>query len=57
MTSGNAKPDTIAFVEPLGIDGARMFTPQAPRDNRDSFVEAFRAVELADLGYKLGVLR
>jgi dTDP-4-dehydrorhamnose 3,5-epimerase len=52
----SGKPDTIAFVEPLGIDGAWTFTPQVHRDDRGSFAEAFRGAEFADdLGYELSV--
>jgi dTDP-4-dehydrorhamnose 3,5-epimerase len=55
-TAVNGKPDTIAFVEPLGIDGAWVFTPQLHRDDRGSFAEAFRGAEFAaDLGYQLSV--
>jgi dTDP-4-dehydrorhamnose 3,5-epimerase len=52
----NSKPDIIAFVEPLGIDGAWIFTPQVHEDDRGSFAEAFRGAEFAaDLGYQLSV--
>jgi dTDP-4-dehydrorhamnose 3,5-epimerase len=48
--------DTIALVEPLGIDGAWTFTPQVHQDDRGSFAEAFRGAEFAaDLGYPLSV--
>jgi dTDP-4-dehydrorhamnose 3,5-epimerase len=41
-------------VDSLGIDGAWVFTPQVHRDERGSFLEAFRGAEFAaDLGYRL----
>jgi dTDP-4-dehydrorhamnose 3,5-epimerase len=41
-------------VDSLGIDGAWVFTPQVHRDERGSFLEAFRGAEFAaDLGYSL----
>ena len=40
-------------MEPAGIDGALIFTPQVHRDSRGSFLEWFRAGELsATLGYQ-----
>jgi len=43
-------------VDSLGIDGAWVFTPRVHRDERGSFLEAFRGAEFAaDLGYCLGV--
>jgi dTDP-4-dehydrorhamnose 3,5-epimerase len=43
-------------VEPLSVEGAWIFTPQAHRDERGSFLEAFRGAEFAaDLGYQLEV--
>jgi dTDP-4-dehydrorhamnose 3,5-epimerase len=43
-------------VNPLGIDGAWVFTPQVHSDDRGSFAEAFRGAEFAaDLGYRLDV--
>jgi dTDP-4-dehydrorhamnose 3,5-epimerase len=44
------------FVQPLGIDGAWVYTPQVHEDDRGSFTEAFRGAEFAaDLGYRLEV--
>ena len=43
-------------VDSLGIDGSWLFTPQVHRDERGSFLEAFRGTEFAaDLGYSLEV--
>jgi len=43
-------------VQPLGIDGAWVYTPQVHSDDRGSFAEAFRGAEFAaDLGYRLDV--
>jgi dTDP-4-dehydrorhamnose 3,5-epimerase len=43
-------------VNPLGIDGAWVYTPQVHHDDRGSFAEAFRGAEFAaDLGYRLDV--
>jgi dTDP-4-dehydrorhamnose 3,5-epimerase len=43
-------------VNPLGIDGAWVYTPQVHQDDRGSFAEAFRGAEFAaDLGYRLDV--
>jgi dTDP-4-dehydrorhamnose 3,5-epimerase len=43
-------------VDSLSIDGAWVFTPQVHRDERGSFLEAFRGTEFAaDLGYQLEV--
>jgi dTDP-4-dehydrorhamnose 3,5-epimerase len=43
-------------MEPLGIEGAWVFTPQVHHDDRGSFLEAFRGDEfLADLGYRFEV--
>jgi dTDP-4-dehydrorhamnose 3,5-epimerase len=43
-------------VQPLGIDGAWVYTPQVHGDDRGSFAEAFRGAEFAaDLGYRLDV--
>jgi dTDP-4-dehydrorhamnose 3,5-epimerase len=43
-------------MEPLGIEGAWMFTPQVHRDDRGSFLETFRGDEFAAaLGYRLDV--
>jgi dTDP-4-dehydrorhamnose 3,5-epimerase len=43
-------------VEPLGIEGAWVFTPRLHHDDRGSFAEAFRGAEFAaDLGYRLEV--
>jgi len=43
-------------VNPLGIEGAWVFTPQVHSDDRGSFAEAFRGTEFAaDLGYRLDV--
>ncbi|MBO0820124.1 MAG: dTDP-4-dehydrorhamnose 3,5-epimerase family protein [Nocardiopsaceae bacterium] len=40
-------------MEPLGIEGAWVFTPQIHWDDRGSFLEAYRADELAGcLGYR-----
>lgn len=40
-------------MEPLGIDGAWLFTPRIHRDNRGSLHEWFRGDELThDLGYR-----
>jgi dTDP-4-dehydrorhamnose 3,5-epimerase len=43
-------------VNPLGIEGAWVFTPQVHSDDRGSFAETFRGAEFAaDLGYRLDV--
>jgi dTDP-4-dehydrorhamnose 3,5-epimerase len=43
-------------VNPLGIEGAWVYTPQVHSDDRGSFAEAFRGPEFAaDLGYRLDV--
>ncbi len=43
-------------MQPLGIDGAWVYTPQVHSDDRGSFAEAFRGAEFAaDLGYRLDV--
>jgi len=43
-------------VEALGVEGAWVFTPRVHRDERGSFLEAFRGAEFAaDLGYELDV--
>ena len=43
-------------MEPLGIEGAWVCTPQVYRDDRGSFLEAFRGEEFAaDLGYRFNV--
>ena len=43
-------------MNPLGIDGAWVCTPQVHQDDRGSFAEAFRGAEFAaDLGYRLDV--
>jgi dTDP-4-dehydrorhamnose 3,5-epimerase len=43
-------------VNPLGIEGAWVFSPQVHSDDRGSFAEAFRGAEFAaDLGYRLDV--
>jgi dTDP-4-dehydrorhamnose 3,5-epimerase len=43
-------------VNPLGIEGAWVFTPRVHADDRGSFFEAFRGQEFAaDLGYRLDV--
>jgi dTDP-4-dehydrorhamnose 3,5-epimerase len=43
-------------MEPLGIDGAWIFTPQIYRDSRGEFLECFRGAEVAkDLGHVLNV--
>jgi dTDP-4-dehydrorhamnose 3,5-epimerase len=43
-------------VDSLGIDGSWVFTPRVHRDDRGSFLEAFRGAEFAaDLGYSLEV--
>src|ERR1700748_3456691 len=43
-------------MDPLGIDGAWVYTPQVHNDDRGSFAEAFRGAEFAaDLGYRLDV--
>lgn len=43
-------------MEPLGIEGAWVCTPHVYHDDRGSFLESFRADDLAaDLGYRLGV--
>jgi dTDP-4-dehydrorhamnose 3,5-epimerase len=43
-------------VNPLGIDGAWVYTPQVHHDDRGSFAEAFRGAEFAEaLGYRLDV--
>ena len=44
------------MMEPLGIEGAWVYTPQVYRDDRGSFLEAFRGEEFAaDLGYRFNV--
>jgi dTDP-4-dehydrorhamnose 3,5-epimerase len=43
-------------VDPLGIEGAWVYTPQVHGDDRGSFAEAFRGAEFAaDLGYRLDI--
>ena len=43
-------------MDPLGIEGAWVYTPKVYSDDRGSFAEAFRAAEFAaDLGYRLDV--
>ena len=43
-------------MEPLGIDGAWLFTPRIHHDNRGSFLESFRCTEFAEaLGYTFGL--
>src|SRR5215469_9421945 len=43
-------------MKPLGIEGAWLYTPQVYRDDRGSFLEAFRGEEFAaDLGYRFNV--
>jgi dTDP-4-dehydrorhamnose 3,5-epimerase len=43
-------------MEPIGIDGAWIFTPEIHRDGRGSFLEWFRGDELAGhLGYRPGI--
>jgi len=43
-------------VDPLGIEGAWVYTPQVHSDDRGSFAEAFRGAEFAaDLGYRLDI--
>ncbi len=43
-------------MNPLGIDGAWVYTPQVHQDDRGSFAETFRGAEFAaDLGYRLDV--
>jgi dTDP-4-dehydrorhamnose 3,5-epimerase len=43
-------------MEPLGIDGAWVLTPQIHRDDRGSFLEWFRGDEFADdIGHRLDV--
>ena len=43
-------------MDPLGIEGAWVFTPRVHSDDRGSFAETFRAAEFAaDLGYRLDV--
>jgi dTDP-4-dehydrorhamnose 3,5-epimerase len=43
-------------VNPLGIEGAWVYSPRVHSDDRGSFAEAFRGAEFAaDLGYRLDV--
>ena len=43
-------------MDPLGIDGAWVHTPQVHKDGRGGFAEVFRGAEFAvDLGYRLDV--
>jgi dTDP-4-dehydrorhamnose 3,5-epimerase len=43
-------------VNPLGIEGAWVYTPAVHQDDRGSFAETFRGAEFAaDLGYRLNV--
>jgi dTDP-4-dehydrorhamnose 3,5-epimerase len=43
-------------VDPLGIEGAWVYTPRVHNDDRGSFAEVFRGAEFAaDLGYQLDV--
>jgi dTDP-4-dehydrorhamnose 3,5-epimerase len=43
-------------VQPLGIEGAWVYTPRVHGDDRGSFAEVFRGAEFAaDLGYRLDV--
>ena len=58
-----ATPDTELFsawmgarMEPLGIEGAWVFTPQIYRDERGAFLEFFRGAEVTeDLGHDMNV--
>ena len=46
----------MCAVEPLGIDGAYLFTPAIHRDDRGEFLEWYRADRLSDkLGHRLGL--
>lgn len=43
-------------MDPLGIEGAWVYTPRVHDDDRGSFAEVFRGAEFAaDLGYRLDV--
>ena len=43
-------------MDPLGIEGAWVYTPRVHKDDRGSFAETFRGAEFAaDLGYRLDV--
>jgi dTDP-4-dehydrorhamnose 3,5-epimerase len=43
-------------MEPLGIEGALVFTPQIYRDERGAFLECFRGAEVTeDLGHVMNV--
>jgi dTDP-4-dehydrorhamnose 3,5-epimerase len=43
-------------MEPLGVEGAWVYTPRVRADDRGSFFEAFRGAEFAaGLGYRLGI--
>ena len=43
-------------MDPLGIEGAWVYTPKVHNDDRGSFAEAFRAADFAaSLGYRLDV--
>ena len=43
-------------MEPLGVEGAWVYTPLVHGDDRGSFFEAFRGAEFAaDLGYRLDI--
>ena len=43
-------------MDPLGIEGAWVYTPRVHNDDRGSFAEVFRGAEFAaDLGYQLDV--
>jgi dTDP-4-dehydrorhamnose 3,5-epimerase len=45
-----------ARMEPLGIEGAWVFTPQIYRDERGAFLECFRGAEVTDdLGHVMNV--
>jgi dTDP-4-dehydrorhamnose 3,5-epimerase len=46
----------VFAVQPLGIEGAWVYTPRVLGDDRGSFAEVFRGAEfVADLGYQLDV--
>src|ERR1700733_3105136 len=43
-------------MDPLGIEGAWVYTPQVHRDHRGHFLEVFRGADFAaDLGHRLDV--
>lgn len=56
QADSSLSPATLSGVDPLGIEGAWVYTPRVHGDDRGSFAEVFRGAEFAaDLGYRLDV--